>query len=155
MKLKTKLTKISRNPKKDKGYINPGIYKGSTIIFNDFKSYIKERDKKDNEGTGKYGIQFNPTTEKFENAITALYESADTVATSSGLTALTIPFLTFLKKGDHVLVSDSLYDPTRDFCEKILKNYGINIGYFHSTKNINNFINFERNFSWFVRYNYY
>ena len=74
MKLKTKLTKISRDPKKDKGYINPGIYKGSTIIFNDFKSYIKDRDQKDNEGTGKYGIQFNPTTEKFENAITTLYE---------------------------------------------------------------------------------
>ena len=139
MKLKTKLTNISRNPKKDKGYLNPPIYKGSTIIFNDFKSYIKDRDQKDNKGTGKYGIKFNPTTEKFENAITSLYGSADTVATPSGLTALTIPFLTFLKKGDHVLVSDSLYDPTRDFCEKILKNYGINIDYFHSTKNINNF----------------
>lgn len=139
MKLKTKLTKISRNPKKNKGYLNPSIYKGSTIIFNDFNSYIKDRDQKDNKGTGKYGIQFNPTTEKFENAITSLYGSADTVATPSGLVALTIPFLTFLKKGDHVLVSDSLYDPTRDFCEKILKNYGINISYFHSTKNINNF----------------
>ena len=139
MKLKTKLTKISRNPKKDKGYLNPAIYKGSTIIFNDFKSYIKDRNQKDNKGTGKYGIQFNPTTERFENAITSLYESTDTVATPSGLIALTIPFLTFLKKGDHVLVSDSLYDPTRDFCEKILKNYGINISYFHSTKNINNF----------------
>ena len=139
MKLKTKLTKISRNPKKNKGYLNPGIYKGSTLIFNNFKSYIKERDQVDNKGTGMYGIKYNPTTEKFENAITSLYGSADTVATPSGLVSLTIPFLTFLKKGEHVLVSDSLYDPTRDFCEKILKNYGINIDYFHSTKNINNF----------------
>ena len=50
MKIKTKLTKIGRNPKKNKGFINPPIFKGSTIIFDDFKSYIKDRDKtNDNE----------------------------------------------------------------------------------------------------------
>ena len=49
MKIKTKLTKIGRDPKKNKGYINPPIYKGSTIIFDDFKSYIKDRDKADDD----------------------------------------------------------------------------------------------------------
>ena len=37
MKIKTKLTKIGRDPKKSKGYVNPPIYKGSTIIFDNFK----------------------------------------------------------------------------------------------------------------------
>ena len=45
MKFKTKLTKLGRNPKKNKGFINPPIFKGSTIIFDDFKSYINDRDK--------------------------------------------------------------------------------------------------------------
>ena len=141
MKIKTKLTKLGRNPKKNKGFINPPIFKGSTIIFDNFKSYINDRDKtNDNEKT-KYGIQFNPTREYLENAITNLYSATDTITTPTGLTALIIPFLTFLNKGDHVLISDSLYNPTRNFCEKILINYGIKIQYFHPTKNIENFNN--------------
>ncbi len=139
MKLKTKLTKIGRNPKKNFGYINPPIYKGSTIIFEDFKTYVKDRDRSDDDDTSKYGIQFNPSTKNFEEAITKLYKSQDTVATPSGLTALVIPFFTFLKKGDHVLINDALYNPTRNFCEKILKNFGITIDYFHSTSNIESF----------------
>jgi Cystathionine beta-lyases/cystathionine gamma-synthases len=39
MKIKTKLTKIGRDPKKQEGFINPGIYKGSTMVFNNFKDY--------------------------------------------------------------------------------------------------------------------
>jgi len=139
MKIKTKLTKIGRDAKNNKGYINPPIYKGSTIIFDDFKSYILDRDKSNDDENSKYGIQFNPSTKNFEDAITNLYKAHDTVATPSGLTALVIPFLTFLSKGDHVLINDALYNPTRNFCEKILINFGIKIDYFHSTKNINNF----------------
>ena len=137
MNIKTKLTKIGRDPKKNKGYINPGIYKGSTLIFNDFKSYIKDRDRKDD--VAYYGINTNPTCNKFERAISKLYGASDTVATPSGLAALVIPFFTFLKNGDHVLISDALYNPTRHFCEKILINYGIKINYFHPTRSIDKF----------------
>jgi cystathionine beta-lyase/cystathionine gamma-synthase len=42
MKIKTKLIKIGRDPKKQKGFINPGIYKGSTMIFNNFKDYTDD-----------------------------------------------------------------------------------------------------------------
>ena len=137
MNIKTKLTKIGRDPKKNKGYINPGIYKGSTLIFNDFKSYIKDRDRKDD--VAYYGININPTWNKFERAISKLYGATDTVATPSGLAALVIPFFTFLKNGDHVLISDALYNPTRHFCEKILMHYGIEINYFHPTRRIDKF----------------
>ena len=46
MKLKTKLTKIGRDPKKNKGYVNPAIYKGSTIIFNSYKSNMQKKETK-------------------------------------------------------------------------------------------------------------
>ena len=45
MKINTKLTKVSRNVKKQKGFINPGIYKGSTMIFNSFEDYINDINK--------------------------------------------------------------------------------------------------------------
>ena len=139
MKFKTKLTKIGRDHKDNKGFINPAIYKGSTIIFENFKSYLKDRDKLNDDENSKYGIQYNPTVENFEKAITNLYSAQDTVVTPSGLNALVIPFLTYLSQGDHVLISDALYNPTRNFCEKILKNLGVKIDYFHANNNIKNF----------------
>ena len=134
MKIKTILTKLGRNSGKNKGYINPGIYRGSTIIFNSFKEQIKDINNVDN--SSYYGINYNPLYNEFENSISELYKSADTVLVPSGLTAIIIPFLTFLKKGDHVLISDALYSPTRNFCDEILINYGITIEYFHPTKDI-------------------
>ena len=138
MKIDTKLTKISRNVKKQKGFINPGIYKGSTMIFNSFGDYIKDITN-DDDRTTLYGINKNPSVDQLEKAITKLYNCHDTIIASSGLAALVIPFFTFLKKDDEVLINDSVYSPTRTFCEKILKNYGVKIKYFLPIKNIKNF----------------
>ena len=55
MKINTKLTKVSRNVKKQKGFINPGIYKGSTMIFNTFEEYINDLKNHDDRNT-LYGI---------------------------------------------------------------------------------------------------
>ena len=139
MKIDTKLTKISRNVKKQKGYINPGIYKGSTMIFNTFEDYIKDINNNDDRTT-LYGINKNPSVDQLEKAITQLYKCHDTIIAPSGLAALVVPFLAYLKKDDEVLINDSVYSPTKTFCEKILKNYGIKIKYFHPIKNIKNFV---------------
>jgi len=140
MKINTKLTKISRNVKKQKGFINPGIYKGSTMIFNTFEDYIKDINNNDDRRT-LYGINKNPSVDQLEKSITQLYKCHDTIIAPSGLAALVIPFLTYLKKDDEVLINDSVYGPTRTFCEKILKNFSIKIKYFHPIKNIKNFAN--------------
>ena len=138
MRIKTKFTKLGRDPKKQKGFINPGIYKGSTMVFNSFKDYLKD-EKNADDRTTLYGINRNPFHKQLEESISKLYNSQDTVIAPSGLSALIIPFLTFLKKDDEVLINDSVYGPTRTFCDNLLKNYGIKIKYFHSTKKINNF----------------
>ena len=138
MKIDTKLTKVSRNVKKQKGFINPGIYKGSTMIFKSFEDYINDI-KNDDDRSTLYGINKNPSVEQLEKAISSLYKCHDTVVAPSGLAALVIPFFAFLKKDDEVLINDTVYSPTRTFCEKILKNYGIKIKYFHPIKNIKNF----------------
>ena len=138
MNLKTKLTKIGRDPKKNKGFLNPGIYKGSTIIFDDYKSYINDVNRK-NDASALYGINNNPLIEKLEKSLSYLYKANDTVIAPSGLSAVIIPFFAFLKKNDEVIINDTLYSPTRSYCEKILKKLGIKIKYFHPTKNINKF----------------
>ena len=96
MRKKTQLTKLGRNPKKNKGYVNPGIYKGSTIIFKDFKSYIKDINRK-TDASALYGINNNPLVDKLEEAISSLYNAEDTVIAPSGLAAIIVPFFAFLK----------------------------------------------------------
>ena len=138
MKLKTRLTKLGRDPIKQKGFVNPGIYKGSTMVFKNFKDYIDDLKLKDHN-KAFYGIHSNPSHKELEESISYLYGSADTVIAPSGLAAIVIPFLTFLKKDDEVLINDSIYNPTRIFCNELMKNYGVKIKYFHPTKKINNF----------------
>ena len=138
MKIDTKLTKVSRDVKKQKGFINPGIYKGSTMIFNSFEDYIDDINNDDDRST-LYGINKNPSVEQLEKAISSLYKCNDTIIAPSGLAALIIPFLTYLKKDDEVLINDTVYSPTRTFCEKILKNYRVKIKYFHPLKDLNKF----------------
>ena len=138
MNLKTKLTKIGRDPKKNKGFVNPGIYKGSTIIFDDYKSYLNDVNRK-TDASALYGINNNPLIEKLEKSISYLYKAHDTVIAPSGLSAVIIPFFAFLEKNDEVIINDSLYSPTRSYCEKILKKLGIKIKYFHPTINIKKF----------------
>lgn len=138
MNLKTKLTKIGRDPKKNKGFLNPGIYKGSTIIFDDYKSYFNDVNRK-TDASALYGINNNPLIEKLEKSLSYLYKANDTVIAPSGLAAVIIPFFAFLEKNDEIIINDSLYSPTRSYCEKILKKLGIKIKYFHPTKNINKF----------------
>ena len=138
MDIKSKLVKLGKDPKKQKGFINPAIYKGSTIIFDNFKHYLSDLKKNDDRKT-LYGINTNPSHTELENCITKLYNSDDTVIAPSGLSALVIPFFSYLKKGDEVLVNDSIYGPTRTFCNNLLKHYGIKIKYFHPINNIKNF----------------
>ena len=97
MGINTKLTTIGRNPKKQKGFVNPGIYKGSTMIFDNFKAYLEDIKNADDRTT-LYGINQNPSHKKLEECISKLYYAKDTVIASSGLAALVIPFFAYLKK---------------------------------------------------------
>ena len=139
MKRKTRLTKLGRDPLKQKGFINPGTYKGSTMIFSNFKDYLNDVKNADDRKT-YYGINKNPFHKQLEDSISELYNCNDTVLSPSGLASIIIPFFALLKKGDEVLINDSVYSPTRTFCENILKQYGVSIKYFHSIDNIKNLL---------------
>lgn len=122
--LKTKLVHIGRDTEASKGFVNPPLYKGSTVLFPTVKS-LREG------GYGYwYGRKGSPTYEALEGALNELEGAEDTVLTPSGLSAISTALLGVLKAGDHLLVTDSAYQPTRNFCDKTLKALGIETDYY-------------------------
>ena len=71
-----------------------------------------------------------PRPRALEQALCGLDGGARTVLTPSGLSACTLAILTVCGAGDHILVTDSVYGPTRVFCQKLAKRYGISTTYF-------------------------
>jgi len=80
-----------------------------------------------------YGRDGTPTTRAFETAMAEIYGADDAVAVSSGLAAITVALMAHTKAGDHILVTDSVYYPSRKFCEGVLKKYGVATTYYDPT----------------------
>src|SRR5260221_6677659 len=77
-----------------------------------------------------YGAGGPPTPRAVETAIAALEGGYKCKVSSSGLAAVSITLLAFLKTGDHLLMTDSIYFPVRDFCDRVLKRLGIETTYY-------------------------
>ncbi len=136
--VESKLIKLGSNPEKHHGSLSDPIYKTSTIIFDNYKNFLKA--KKDRFNLPYYGRFGNYTTKRFENIISQVYQSEASVVTSSGLSSITICLLSFLSKGDEVLVTENCYEPVFNFCSKELKKFGIKTHFFKN----NNIIQLEK-----------
>jgi cystathionine beta-lyase len=123
--LTTKMMLGGRNPDEQFGFVNTPIYRGSTVLKPTVKS-LNDR----HHARFVYGTHGSPTTEALEKAWTELSGAAGTVLVPSGLAAVTIAFMAFLKAGDHFLVPDSVYRPARNFCETVLKRMGVETTYY-------------------------
>jgi len=121
---RTKIVEAGRNPSLHAGAVNVPVYRASTILFPDMETMRTE------SAPYTYGRRGTPTTRALEQAICELEGGARTVLTPSGLSACTLSILTTCGAGDHILVSDSVYGPTRVFCHKLGKRYGISADYF-------------------------
>ena len=84
---------------KQKGFINPGTYKGSTMIFNSYQDYLNDIKNADDRRTF-YGINQNPFHKQLEDSISELYNCNDTVLSPSGLASIIIPFFSMEFKND-------------------------------------------------------
>ena len=123
-KLRTRMTSAGRRPHEQFGYVNTPIYRGSTVLFPTYDDLVART------GRFSYGTAGTPTTKALEEAWSELAGAETTVLTPSGLAAVTVALLTALKAGDHVLVMDSVYRPTRHFCDAMLSRLGIATTYF-------------------------
>jgi cysteine-S-conjugate beta-lyase len=124
LKTRTKLVHAGRHPFEQHGFINTPIYRGSTVLYPTYADLVARNAR------FTYGTIGTPTTEALESAWCEIAEAAGTVLAPSGLAAISLALLAALKSGEHVLVTDSVYRPTRNFCDTILKRMGVETTYY-------------------------
>ncbi len=120
----TLLTQLGRDPRRYSGFVNAPVFRGSTVLFPDAESL----ETRAVEYT--YGRPSNPTTRALELALAKLEGGAKTFLTPSGLSAVSTTLLTFAEAGGHILISDSVYQPTRRFAGRVLKRLGVSVEYY-------------------------
>lgn len=122
--INTRLAHGGYNPRDYHGFVNPPVVHASTVLFPDAGTMDRRAQKY------TYGTRGTPTTDALAEAVNELEGAAGTIMVPSGLAAVTVPFLGFAKAGDHVLVVDSVYHPTRHFCDTILTRLGVETEYY-------------------------
>ena len=124
LKTQTQLAIGGRKPDETFGFVNIPPFRGSTVVYPDAESCLAGRNR------FTYGRKGNPTSAALEEVWTELEGAAGTVICPSGASAVTTALLSCVKAGDHVLVVDSTYRPTRLFCENFLKRFGVETSYY-------------------------
>jgi cysteine-S-conjugate beta-lyase len=127
-KAETRLVTAGRDTKAQKGFVNPPVVRGSTVL------YPTAADLHAHSGEYRYGRYGTPTTKALQEALIALEgpQCAGVAIAPSGLAAITSTLLAIAKAGDHILVCDNAYRPTRGFCDGMLARYGVETTYFDS-----------------------
>jgi cystathionine beta-lyase len=128
MKKDTLLGHLGRDPSQHHGAVNTPVFRASTIVFPDLETYSTR--PADDYKTPRYGIHGTPTTWALEEAVAKMEGGHQAVAVCSGLAAIVAAVCAFVKAGDHLLVTDSTYGPTRTFCDKQLKGFGVQVEYY-------------------------
>ena len=114
------------------GFVNMPVYRGSTILAESLEQWESARD--DKNPMSNYGRFGSPLTRAFESAICQLEGGHGARLFPSGLSACTHALIGLLEAGDHLLITDSVYGPTRTFAENVLKRMNIAVEFFHPTR---------------------
>ena len=120
----TVLTHLGRNPKDQHGFVNTPVVRGSTVLFES----LEELETGNRQYA--YGRHGNPTNDAVRDVITNLERADNTFLTPSGLNAISTALTAVAHAGDHILISDSAYEPTRQFCESVLRPNKIDVEYY-------------------------
>ena len=124
----TRAVHLGRHPHKFLGAVNTPVFRASTMLFSTVAELEQEvRGEYAGIGYGRYGL---PTVTDLQDAVAAIEGAHAALAVPSGLTATTLPLLALLKAGDHVLVTDTVYGPTRRFCNNHLTRLGVEVSYY-------------------------
>jgi cystathionine beta-lyase len=122
-KIRTKTIHYGVEPENHFGSISDPLYRNSTLIFQNYKSFLNAKKYKFN--VPYYGRISTYTTRRFEKLSSKLYEARNAILTSSGLSAITITFLALLKKNDEILIYENCYEPVYNFATNELRKFGI------------------------------
>jgi len=106
------------------GFVNPAVYHGSTIL------YPSAQDLRGYNMNYTYARRGTPTSRAVEDAVALVEGGYKSKVASSGLAAVSMALLAFLKSGDHLLMVDTVYQPTRHFCDGLLVGLGVETTYY-------------------------
>jgi len=120
----TEVVHSGRDPHACHGFVNPPVYRGSTVLF----PTVEKLWKRDQPYT--YGRTSTPTVKALEDAIAQVEGGVTTALTASGYQAVSTAIFAFVESGDNILVSDSVYQPTRLFCDRMLTKLGVETTYY-------------------------
>jgi cysteine-S-conjugate beta-lyase len=126
---KTKLIGAGRKKQWTNGTVNPPIQRGSTVVFDT----VAEKNHATINRTKQtlfYGRRGTNTHFAFQDAMLTVEGGAGCALYPCGAAAISNTILAFVETGDHVLMVDTCYEPTRDFCDKVLKKFGVETTYY-------------------------
>ncbi len=129
MKESTKLVSAGRHPERFGGVVNTPIFRASTILAGSMAEWeeMKRARAAEEPGATTYGRYGTPTTHALEEAIAALEGGYRSLVFPSGLAAISTALTALLSAGDHILVTDSAYSPTRAFLERVMTRFGVEV----------------------------
>lgn len=129
MQENTRLATLGRDPARFAGLVNTPIFRGSTILSSSMAEWEQRKADRaaDLPGATTYGRFGTPTHHALEDAIAQLEGGARAQLFPSGLAAIVTVLTGLLKQGDHILVTDSAYGPTRGFLSRVLARFGVSM----------------------------
>jgi len=122
--VETILTHTGRHPEHQFGFVNTPVYRGSTILFPTLDELESTKPRYD------YGRTGNPSASSVSDLITELEGAAGTVLCPSGLSAISTALMSIVSVGDHILITDTAYQPTRRFSNSVLSRLGVTPQYY-------------------------
>jgi cystathionine beta-lyase len=124
----TDVAHLGRAPKKHLGAVNTPVYRATTILFETLAE-LEAAERGEYPGV-TYGLHGLPTVTDLQAAVSQLEGGYASLAVASGLAAITLALIGTVNAGDHVLVTDAVYGPTRRFCDNQLKRFGVEVSYY-------------------------
>lgn len=132
MKENTKILHKGDTPEQYYGAVNPPVVHASLYAFKTYREFTKAQ--QDPAHRPFYNRSYNPTVHLLEQKIADLEHAGAAIAFASGMGAITASLVALLGQGDHLLVVDSVYGPTRKFCNTVLAKMGIEVEYFPASE---------------------
>ena len=134
MKPSTRLAQRGRKAKSQPGTVNLPVQRASTVTFDSLAQMAEAQKRFEaDEVSPTYGIVNMPLRAAFEELMVELEGGHRAVTLPSGLAAVAVAIMTCVKAGDHILITDSAYGPTRRFSDRTLKRFGVETTYYDPT----------------------
>ena len=123
-------TRLLRAGRRHSGWVNTPVTRASTYVFDSVAAWRDTRARREQERLPSYGARGTDSTHALEDALVELEQGFRAKLFPTGQAAIATALLAYLRAGDHVLVTDAVYEPVRRFCAEHLSRLGIEFSFY-------------------------